>query len=423
MLRVNQYIWVSAVQWDKMTCASCGPTPLCRISALDPPIFFFSLPAQTMAQYNVFSGIFTDEQAQRFLKIMSTACDNTFCDLFAHSMPHQPARFRECLDRVGQWERSVVEDEVQNLSREYPDLQDIFKHVFVQFSKSVKGTDPSMKMLVRLPKLSECLHAFFVHCAKHRSIQDARYFQQYGALDQRIVCMDALRDALYDFVGDDFIKLEDASVISKAASSIHKIGDPEQIKYGGAMMQHPVAVPSEMLSDNKSVLLPFANPIPESSHVDENTSVPISQCTEAHRATEANQTNESDESSRRDEREIRRGDDDSDVGSQTRREDGPPSNYRNTQSREEKNQQHDDSDVRHQSRRDKRSDERRQYDNSDIGTHPRRDERRDKRQPRYANSNIGSQTRHNENRRCDNDDSDIGNQTRSEEHSRRDNEY
>tara|TARA_B110000046_G_scaffold57088_1_gene63618 strand:- start:3839 stop:5002 length:1164 start_codon:yes stop_codon:yes gene_type:complete len=158
--------------------------------------------------FNVFAGAFADETGQRFLRIMQEACDTTFEDLYMHSMPQQPARYRGCLERVSAWDMGVINDEIRRLRQRYPDMHDVFKATYITYVKSMRGTRTT-KLMINMPKLDNFLHSCFVHFSKNKFVREAHYFETTSVLERRVVCMDSLRDCLFDHIGDDFVKLED----------------------------------------------------------------------------------------------------------------------------------------------------------------------------------------------------------------------
>lgn len=180
-----------------------------------------------MNQYNVFSGAFSDEVGQRFLKMMQHAFDSAFTDLYVTSMPQHPKRYKECLDRVCTWEARVVSDEIEQLRSAYPDIQECFKHVYVTYVKAMRG-GMRIKLMVNMPRLDEFVARYYTKISKHKCVQDARYFQSCSLLDQRVTCLDATRDSLFEFLGEEHVKLEDRSVISEA-SSHHSRRDQRQV--------------------------------------------------------------------------------------------------------------------------------------------------------------------------------------------------
>lgn len=167
-----------------------------------------------MNQYSVFSGAFADEIGQRFIRMMSVATENTFADLHGSTI-HNPKKYRECLDRVSAWDPRLVQDELSELRKRYPDVEDCFKHVFLAYVKMMRGA-ANMKLMVSLPRIESFAMSFFVNFSRHTCMREGRYFHEASVLEQRVVCMDAIRDALFEYLSDDHVKLEDRSVVSEA---------------------------------------------------------------------------------------------------------------------------------------------------------------------------------------------------------------
>jgi hypothetical protein len=166
-------------------------------------------------QYNVFSGVFMDENAQRFLRILHECIDNAFTELYNHSMPQHPSQFRTCLDRVTLWDGSVIHDEYLNISKKFADIVDIFKQVYVNFVKAMRGSKV-VKLMVNMPKFEDFLRSFFNQVSRHKCMRSGKYYNQSSLLDQRVTCLDAVRDTMFEFLGDDHVKLEERSVISES---------------------------------------------------------------------------------------------------------------------------------------------------------------------------------------------------------------
>lgn len=172
-----------------------------------------------MDTYNVFSGAFSDENGQRFLKMMHETCSRAFADLYIHSMPNNPERYRGCLDRVCAWEPGVVSAEVRTTLSHYPDMADLFRHVYIAYVKAMRGGQ-RMKIMIQLPKIDHFVHKVLEQFAKHQCTQDARFFNNAHLLEQRVTCLDAVRDALFTFLDEDHVKLErESSVVSAARAS------------------------------------------------------------------------------------------------------------------------------------------------------------------------------------------------------------
>lgn len=195
-----------------------------------------------MNTYNVFVGAFGDETGQRFLRIMHEACDNAFEDLYVHSMPSHPQRYRGCLERVGLWDPGVIRDELNRLKQRYPDMHDVFKSTFINYAKAMRGTKTA-RLTINMPKLESLFHCSFVHFSKNKSVREAHYFKSTSVLERRVICMDSLRDCLFDYIGDEYVTVEElpppvvpnsnppqaASVVASSVvreNSVHRVEEP-----------------------------------------------------------------------------------------------------------------------------------------------------------------------------------------------------
>lgn len=165
------------------------------------------------ARYNVFSGIFTDEVSQRFLRAMHDACNNAFDDLYDHSMPQNPKRYRDCLDRVPSWDASVLKDELHRTCTRFAELESTFRNVYISFVKAMRGAS-NMKLMVNVPRLQDVFRSYFVNVSKHKSIRDGAFFRNKSLLEQRVACLDALRDTLFEYLDDEHVKLEEKTLVS-----------------------------------------------------------------------------------------------------------------------------------------------------------------------------------------------------------------
>ena len=152
----------------------------------------------------IFTGIFTDEIGQRFLKIACSATDNAFkevCDKYGTSN-----RLKECLLRVPQWNSQIIEDEQTKLSNEFDDLSTNFKQVYINYVKLMRGNN-QVKIMVNIPKIDDFLKVYFTNISCNKFMMDGKFFER-GPLDQRSICMECLRDALYNYLGEENVKIE-----------------------------------------------------------------------------------------------------------------------------------------------------------------------------------------------------------------------
>ena len=168
-----------------------------------------------MNKLQVFTGAFADEPSQRFLRAYASAVDHAFAELTRRCMPSNPKRFLECLDRVRAWDTSVCKEEHAASKAAFEDVDDLFKHVFCEYVRSMRG-GAKMKIIVSVPNFETVLHRALTRMASQTCMRDGRYFDpmRTNLIEQRLVCMDCLRDAMFDFIGDDYVQLEDKSVVS-----------------------------------------------------------------------------------------------------------------------------------------------------------------------------------------------------------------
>ena len=168
-----------------------------------------------MNKLQVFTGAFADEPSQRFLRAYAFAVDHAFAELTRRCMPSNPKRFLECLDRVRTWDTSVCKEEHAASKAAFEDVDDLFKHVFCEYVRSMRGGG-KLKIIVSVPNFETVLHRALTRMASQTCMRAGRYFDstRTNLIEQRLVCMDCLRDAMFDFIGDDYVQLEDKSVVS-----------------------------------------------------------------------------------------------------------------------------------------------------------------------------------------------------------------
>ena len=161
--------------------------------------------------HQVFTGIFSDELGQRFLMMMGEVLDNAFYDLFQTCVPNNIKRLKECLMKVGNWDKSILNAECEKIS--YVDYENLFKQSYINYVKQMKGSN-QVKISVNMPKFENFIYYFLVNASKHKFLSDGRYFE-CGPLEQKCVCMAISRNTLYEFLGDEYVKIE-----QKRASSV-----------------------------------------------------------------------------------------------------------------------------------------------------------------------------------------------------------
>lgn len=186
---------------DIFTCME----KICRnISGVVEVYHFFCTSSKMNTNNQIFTGIFADELGQRFLKIACSATDNAFKDVCeSHGSSN---RLKECLLKVPHWNTDIIEEEHGKLNSEYLDFFTTFKQVYVNYVKLMRGSN-QVKIMVNLPRMEDFLKSFFVNVSCNKFMKDGKYFER-GPLDQRAICMECLRDSLYEYLGEENVKIE-----------------------------------------------------------------------------------------------------------------------------------------------------------------------------------------------------------------------
>ncbi len=153
-----------------------------------------------------FSGIFFDEVGQRLLRISSTFVDNSLLDLHNKCLPSNTTKYRGALERISGWEKQIINDEYSKVKQQYTDIDDIFKQNFVSYVKSMRGGNVNTKIMVSIPNVSSFFHTFLSNIATCRSVSSGKYYT-VGEFDRKVICMDCLRDTLYSYLNDEYVKL------------------------------------------------------------------------------------------------------------------------------------------------------------------------------------------------------------------------
>jgi hypothetical protein len=150
---------------------------------------------------HVFTGIFSNEVGQRFLRILQSALDNSFEELCDTYRPN----FRDCLLKVSHWDRSIIGEEAAKLQNEFIDIDSIYKQSYINYVKNMRGS-PHLKIMINLPSFETFLKTFFINVSNNKFMQDGKYFER-GPIEQRFVCMECVRDSLYAFLGKEYVQI------------------------------------------------------------------------------------------------------------------------------------------------------------------------------------------------------------------------
>lgn len=352
--------------------------------------------------HQIFSGVFADEIGQRLLKIMSVSAYNAFQELCDACVPHNIKRLNECLQKVQYWDRSIINSEFDKLQSEFVDCLSTFKQTYINYVKAIRG-NPQVKISISLPKFQTFLHTFWIHTAQNPFMKDGRYFQ-CGPIEQKCICMDCIRTSLYEYIGDDYVRIEERSQVGSTRAPVPSI--PQSIPEEEPTSEEEDDIVPE---DSISQIEPYYNrKIKESprsnessSQNDDGASVSLSSVTLSH--TGRRQASTTSQGSGSQYKKSSRGE-------HQRRDDTPSvSDYYhasepNSKHRREERDERDDtsnvSDRKH--RRDDRRDEHRRDE------HRRREERDDA-------SNVSDRKRRKEERDERDDASNVSDRKRRQE--------
>jgi len=174
-----------------------------------------------MTNAHVFSGIFADEKGQRFLRMIHHLCDQAFQDLHTNGMTKNESYYRSCLQRVKQWDSSVIIDEMKPMKKKYADFDDMYRTVYASYVKNMMSAK-GKRLIVTPPKEKDFVSALFNNFSEHVNVCNGSYFTNNDILRRRIVCMDAIRDAFFTYLNEDHVVVSDRenTRMSKAPSEV-----------------------------------------------------------------------------------------------------------------------------------------------------------------------------------------------------------
>ena len=159
---------------------------------------------------HIFAGIFSDEYGQRFIRIMANATDNAFKSL--HENCSNTSQLQSYLMKVTNWDKNVIDSEIEHIANDYGDYVSVFKHIFINYVKSMRG-NPQVKIFINLPIFDNFVYEYYIRISKDKHMRNGAYFT-FGPLDQRLVCMECIRDALYTFLSSKYVKIEEKKQMS-----------------------------------------------------------------------------------------------------------------------------------------------------------------------------------------------------------------
>jgi hypothetical protein len=153
------------------------------------------------------AGIFAHENGQRLLQILMQLTTRGFGGLYEKCMDDVAGTYYQTgLKRVHAWSNEVLEEDVAHVKRNSPDIEETYGSCFVQyvserFQYRGRGT-------TRTPPLIEFVRRFLECVGQQDALVNGSYFRNADTLTQRVVCMDAARQALYTLVTTESVRVE-----------------------------------------------------------------------------------------------------------------------------------------------------------------------------------------------------------------------
>ena len=87
-------------------------------------------------------------------------------------------------------------------------------------------------------KFETFLHTYLSLASQNRFVQEGKYFA-CGPLEQKCVCMECIRDALYEYLGNEYVKIEQRRTESKVSSAVYKMKVPTSISWVQIQTENP----------------------------------------------------------------------------------------------------------------------------------------------------------------------------------------
>jgi hypothetical protein len=182
---------------------------------------------------SIYTGAFVDEKAQRFVRFLVDLGDKGFSELY-QKFGDNPPNFKKGLERSATWSNETIRDDYDYVKETWSDCESLYDSVFLSYIKSVRGINPKThKLMVRIPNILEFVRIYLISLARHREMQTCKFFKE-GIILQRVICMDAARDAFFALDVNDNVQEELRSQVSAVEPSLHLKGGRSEIHLSGA---------------------------------------------------------------------------------------------------------------------------------------------------------------------------------------------
>ena len=186
------------------------------------------------------AGIFAHENGQRLLQILMSLADRGFRGLYDKCRQDvSGAYYQTGLKRVHAWSDDVIQDDIAFVRHTAPDMQDTYESCFAQYvNERFRG---GRRPMVKPPSLVEFTRRFLECIGQQDGVVNGSYFSSGDTLTQRVVCMDAARQAFYTIVTTENVRVELASEVSAVAPKAYRQADEDGASQVSRASSRPIA--------------------------------------------------------------------------------------------------------------------------------------------------------------------------------------
>jgi hypothetical protein len=197
------------------------------------------------------AGIFSSEPGQRLLSICETLTRRAFQGLYAKCKDNvQGSYYQTGLKRVHVWSDTIVNEDIDFVRNTCPDIDETYEMCFVHYvEERFRG---NRRPVIHCPALLRFVRRFLESVALHEHLQTAEFFTTRDAVQKRITCMDACRQAFYSIVNADSVRVEMESTVSRGTAPPSEVSiarvPPETSEEVVLESEEPEILPSDSIS-------------------------------------------------------------------------------------------------------------------------------------------------------------------------------
>lgn len=156
----------------------------------------------------LYSGIFKEEICVHFLNACIKITHIYFDELFKRC--EDPVKIRECLGMMKNWSPSLFNHEFDNIRREIPNIEDMFKSTFIIFVKQFHERPgcPKLQIRMTMPPVFSFVQNFAVLMSSSELLCSGDWNNAAHAISLKDVVMDVTREVMHGFIADYVIVQE-----------------------------------------------------------------------------------------------------------------------------------------------------------------------------------------------------------------------